>query len=74
MFASALRCERFGIEPRAPRLRIACMRLPPVTPLTTASLRTLAAALDDPAHQALRKVEWDTERAQVVTGSAMSRP
>lgn len=74
LFANALRSEPFGIEPRAPQLRIACARLPVGAAVTPGALQALGQALDDPAHAGQRKVEWDLQRQQVVAGPAMSRP
>jgi hypothetical protein len=57
LFAQALRCERFGIEPRDVALRIAYGRLDDASPGVDVALERLVKALDAPAQAGLRKLE-----------------
>ncbi|NTV88011.1 MAG: hypothetical protein HGA21_14885, partial [Burkholderiaceae bacterium] len=57
LFAQALRCERFGIEPRDAALRIAYGRLDDASPGVDVALDRLVKALDAPAQAGLRKME-----------------
>jgi len=74
LFAQALRSERYGIAPRALRLRIAFARLARVSPPADTVARALSAALDDPAHAMLRRLEWDLEHQSPTRGAPLSRP
>ena len=57
LFASALRCEHHGIEPRDAALRIAYGRMDPAALPIEAAVGQLVAALDDPARADARRVE-----------------
>ena len=61
LFASALRCERHGIEPRDAALRIAYGRMKRAAlPIETA-VGQLVAALDDPTRAGARRIEVDLD-------------
>ena len=59
LFAQALRCEHFGIEPRDAVLRIAYARLDAGAPGVEAAIVRLGEALDAPSRAGLRRVEVD---------------
>lgn len=58
LFSRALRIVALGVASRDARLRIASGRLPAGQPLET-GLAQLAAALDDPRHADLQRLEWN---------------
>lgn len=61
LFASALRCERHGIEPRDAALRIAYGRMKRAALPIEAAVGQLVAALDDPTRAGARRIEVDLD-------------
>ena len=59
LFAQALRCDRFGIEPRDAVLRIAYGRLDTAQMSIEGALDRLVDALDDAARSGARRIEVD---------------
>ena len=57
LFAQALRCERFGIEPRDATVRIAYGWMDDVASSIEVALGRLAAALDDPVREGFRRID-----------------
>jgi hypothetical protein len=70
LFASALRCERHGIEPRDAALRIAYGRMDRAALPIDAAIGRLVAALDDPTRAGARRMEVDLHDPP----TALSRP
>lgn len=74
LFAQALRGESVGIPSGKTRLRIAYGRLDGVSITVEEAIGRLAAALDEPAHAGLRKLELDLASQLVIVPLAPARP
>jgi hypothetical protein len=59
LFAQSLRCEKYGIEPQQPKLRIAFVRVLSVELPVRGLARELTKALDDPNDKAARRIALD---------------